>query len=54
MSYHLLLSLVAAADFRELKELYSMTESNFPHRDEGPKSDYFDPLVHGPRESNRQ
>ena len=43
-----------AADFRELKELYGMTEPNFPHRDEGIKSDYYDPLVHGARESNRQ
>lgn len=42
------------ADFRELKELYGLTESNFPHRNEGLTSDYYDPLVHGPRESNRQ
>ncbi|CAM9250346.1 unnamed protein product [Ectocarpus sp. 6 AP-2014] len=42
------------ADFRELKELYGMEESNFEHRSEGPKSDYYDPLTHGNRESNRQ
>ncbi|CAM9890865.1 unnamed protein product [Ectocarpus sp. 12 AP-2014] len=42
------------ADFSELKELYGMEESNFEHRSEGPKSDYYDPLTHGNRESNRQ
>lgn len=43
-----------AAEFREIAELYGMTEPNLKHRDEGPKSDYYDPLVHGSRESNRQ
>lgn len=46
--------LIAAADFKELKELYGMEESHIEHRNEGPKSDYYDPLKHGNRESNRQ
>lgn len=50
----LLLLFGVAEDFRELKELYALEESNIEHRSEGPKSDYYDPLVHGNRESNRQ
>ncbi|CAM9806862.1 unnamed protein product [Scytosiphon promiscuus] len=41
-------------DFRELKALYALEGSNIEHRSEGPQSDYYDPLVHGNRESNRQ
>eukprot|EP00752_Nemacystus_decipiens_P004646 g4239.t1 len=42
------------ADFNELVELYDMKEPYIKHRSEGPKSDYYDPLKHGNRESNRQ
>ncbi|CAM9421758.1 unnamed protein product [Ascophyllum nodosum] len=42
------------ADFRELTELYGLKEPHFKHRDEGPTSDYFDPLVHGNRDTSRQ
>lgn len=45
---------IASADFKELKELYELEESHIEHRNEGPKSDYYDPLKHGNRESNRQ
>lgn len=43
-----------SADFKELKELYELEESHVEHRNEGPTSDYYDPLKHGNRESNRQ
>ncbi|CAM9194233.1 unnamed protein product [Pylaiella littoralis] len=42
------------ADYRELKELYDIQESNIKHRSEGPNSDYYDPLKDGNRESYRQ
>lgn len=38
------------AEFREIVELYEMEESNIRHRDEGKKSKYYDPLVHGIRQ----
>lgn len=43
-----------SADFDELKELYNMERSHIPHRNDGPRSDYYDPLRDGNRESNRQ
>lgn len=43
-----------SADFDDLKELYEMKEPHLEHRSEGPKSDYYDPLETGNRESNRQ
>eukprot|EP00903_Cladosiphon_okamuranus_P006796 g6624.t1 len=42
------------ADFDELTKLYELEESHVEHRSEGPKSDYYDPLKHGNRDSNRQ
>lgn len=49
----LLLTCHPTADIRELSELYKLEQSYFKHRDEGPKSDYFDPLVHGDRNTSR-
>ena len=43
-----------SSDFKEPQGLYKLTKSNIPHGDEAPKSDYYDPLFHGNRESNRQ
>lgn len=49
-----LFNFIVSADFEDLRDLYELKESHVEHRSEGLKSDYYDPLKDGNRESNRQ